>query len=255
MVQVIIMAGGEGKRMKSALPKVLVLFKNKPMIIHVLEQAFLLKPIQILIVVGKKSGIQIQETIEKWNSNKNINIKYVLQDPPLGTGHAVKSCVNYLENDNKTIILSGDVPNISSLTLKESFKLDSSQDLVYSQILGFIPESNFGYGRIISDDEDLLYICEEKECTEELKKIKLCNSGIYCMPSNVIKNYIQNIENNNNTGEYYLPDIFNSVLEDMPKSVKISVLPCIKNKEVLGVNTLEQLKSLEDIEYEKIEKR
>lgn len=245
MVQIIILAGGMGKRMKSSLPKVLVEFNKKPMIIHVIEQALLLDPTQILIVVGKNTGLIIQETIKEWIIEKFDKLKFVLQDPPLGTGHAVHSCLPNLLNDNKTIILSGDVPNIKATTLKNYFSLDDNTDSsIY--LLGFIPENNYGYGRIVNDDDYLLYICEEKECTDELKKITLCNSGIYCIPSLFLKNYIPCIENNNNSNEYYLPDIFSFILEEYPNSVKIKTLSTKQNLEVAGINTVEQLKQLEN---------
>ena len=245
MVQIIILAGGMGKRMKSSLPKVLVEFNKKPMIIHVIEQSLLLDPEQILIVVGKNTGITIQETIKEWIIEHFDKLKFVLQDPPLGTGHAVQCCLKNLLDDNKTIILSGDVPNIKAATLRKYFLVDKTDDSnIY--LLGFIPENNFGYGRIISENDLLLYICEEKECTDELKKIKICNSGVYCIPSLFLKNYIPCIENNNKANEYYLPDIFSYILEDYPNSVKIKTLSSKQNLEVAGINTVEQLKQLEN---------
>lgn len=244
MVQVIILAGGMGKRMKSSLPKVLVEFKKKPMIIHVIEQADLLHPIKIVIVVGKNTSQLIQETIQKWNAAYIHKIKFVLQEPALGTGHAVHSCLKELEPDNQTIILSGDVPNINSETLRECFYLHTKMTSAY--ILGFIPANNYGYGRILCEKESLVGIREEKECNEEEKTITLCNSGIYCIPARLLIKYIPKITNNNSSGEYYLPDIFNFIVEDEPSSVNISTLPKEKNAELSGINTLEQLKQLED---------
>ncbi len=245
MVQVIIMAGGMGKRMKSTLPKVLVEFNNKPMIIHVIEEAILLDPNQILVIVGKTTGLLIQETIKEWNIEHFHKIKFVLQDPPLGTGHAILSCLRDLQCDNQTIILSGDVPNIKASTLNECFYLNEKLNFAY--ILGFIPDNNYGYGRINCNGDTFVNIIEEKECNNNEKKIKLCNTGIYCIPSNLLINYIPNIKNNNSTGEFYLPDVFNFMLHDNKNSIKISTLPKEKNTQVAGINTLEQLKELEKI--------
>ena len=244
MVQVIILAGGMGKRMQSDLPKVLVQFHYKPMIVHVVGQSLELDPKQIMIVVGKNTGPLIRETLHKWFPNET-RIQYVLQQIPQGTGHAVQCCLPYLQEEQNTLILSGDVPNIKANTLKEFFKLDNSDSKISGKLLAFIPNNNYGYGRVIEDEGNLLYICEEKDCNDSLKEVKLCNAGIYCINSTFIKNYIGNIENNNNSKEYYLPDIFHFILEEYPNSVQVCSLPQNKNNEVAGINTKEQLEELE----------
>ena len=244
MVQVIILAGGMGKRMKSELPKVLVNFHCKPMIVHVVTQSLELNPKNILVVVGENTGPLIRETLHKWFPNET-KIQYVLQQNPQGTGHAVQCCLPYLQEDKETLILSGDVPNIKANTLKKFFELNSFNPKVSGKLLAFIPSDNYGYGRVIEDEGNLLYICEEKDCSEHLKEVKLCNAGIYCIDSAFIKNYIGNIENNNNSKEYYLPDIFHFILEEYPKSVQVCCLPENKNNEVAGINTKEQLEQLE----------
>ena len=244
MVQVIILAGGMGKRMKSELPKVLVNFHCKPMIVHVVTQSLELNPNKIIVVIGENTGSLIRETLHKWFPNE-IKIQYVLQQNPQGTGHAVQCCLPYLQEDKETLILSGDVPNIKANTLKKFFELNSFNPKVSGKLLAFIPSDNYGYGRVIEDEGNLLYICEEKDCSEALKEVKLCNAGIYCIDSAFIKNYIGNIENNNNSKEYYLPDIFHFILEEYPKSVQVCCLPENKNNEVAGINTKEQLEQLE----------
>ena len=120
---IIIMAGGLGKRMNSSIPKVLHIINNKPMIIHVVETALKLNPHKICIVVGKFFN-EIQKTIELHLQSKipdiHEKIEYVIQDKPLGTGHAVLSCKNNLEskiNVKKIVVLSGDVPLITYNTL------------------------------------------------------------------------------------------------------------------------------------------
>lgn len=244
MVQIIILAGGMGKRMKSELPKVLIHFHYKPMIVHVVSQSLELNPNQILVVVGESTGSLIRETLHKWFPNET-RIQYVLQQNPQGTGHAVQCCLPYLQEDKETLILSGDVPNVRAKTLKTYFELNNRNATISGKLLAFTPSNNNGYGRVIEDEGSLLYICEEKDCNESLKEVKLCNTGIYCIDSAFIKNYIGNIENNNKSNEYYLPDIFHFILEEYSKSVKVCCLPQNKNNEVAGINTKEQLEELE----------
>jgi bifunctional UDP-N-acetylglucosamine pyrophosphorylase / glucosamine-1-phosphate N-acetyltransferase len=246
MVQVIILAGGLGKRMRTDLPKVLVPFHHKPMIVHVICESLQLEATQILIVVGQQTGPLIQKVVEKWFPNET-HIRYIVQDDPQGTGHAVSCCLPYLVNDDQTIILSGDVPNINHRTLKSVFQLhpDYVASNVLGQLLAFEPDDNSGYGRVVEEEGNLLCICEEKDCTDSLRQVKLCNAGVYCITSKCLTKYIPKISNNNKSNEYYLPDIFQFIIEDYAHAVKVCMLHKKKNAEVMGVNTREQLEDLE----------
>ena len=243
MVQVIILAGGMGKRMLTDVPKVLVPFHHKPMIVHVIRESLMLDATQILVVVGKTTGVAIQNVIEKWFPNDK-NIQYVMQENPQGTGHAVLCCLPHLQDDEQTIILSGDVPNINHKTLRSVFQLKSENNVV-GRILAFEPDDNVGYGRVVEVENNLLYICEEKDCTDDLRKITLCNAGIYCITSASLKQFIPNITNQNKANEYYLPDMFNFMLEEHANSVKVCIIPKKRNIEVMGINTQAQLEHLE----------
>lgn len=251
---IVIMAGGEGKRMNSKLPKVLHLFKNKPMIVHILEKALEINPIKIYIVVGKHKNI-IEDTIEKYVDREIMNnkIKFVIQKVALGTGDAIKNfCnnINYLNHINsKVLILSGDVPLVSIDTMKQMLKSDSKANILVSYT-----ENNFGYGRIVQEyhPETNTYtfkkIVEEKDCTEDERLIKVINSGIYCFNCYILCKYIYKIDNRNKQSEYYLTDIFEIIKERDTKNY-INVIELNKNKfyEIIGVNTSEQLEELEKI--------
>ena len=103
---VTILAGGLGKRMNSELPKVLHLFKNKPMLVHIIEQSLLLKPKNIVIITGK-FDLLIRETVRNYIPMINMNkISFIIQDTPLGTGHAIKCCLNHFDNNSQVLILS-----------------------------------------------------------------------------------------------------------------------------------------------------
>ena len=243
MFQVVILAGGMGKRMKSSLPKVLVNFKNKPMLVHIVEQANKLNPEKIIIIIGTHSKNIVCNTIKNTLPEIFSKIRFVEQQVARGTGDAVKYTIPELIDNIPTLILNGDVPNISSNTLSKCFDLNSKN----TQILAFTPDNNFGYGRIIQNNNILQYIREEKDCNNEEREITLCNTGIYCIPSNLLKNYLDKLNNNNKSNEFYLTDIFSLILEDIPNSVKIVTLPKENNVQVYGINTREQLLFLERI--------
>jgi len=236
---VLIMAGGLGKRMNSELPKVLHLLKEKPLIVHVIETALKINPIKIGIIVGKYRNI-IQETINQY-LNDTSKIEYIIQPEALGTGHAIMCCKDFLSNykNSSVTILSGDVPLIKSETLE---RLNTSLNKSRAAILINKLDNPTGYGRIIIDNKQLVKIVEEKDCSKEERKVDLVNSGIYSFKTETIVNNINKIDNNNKQNEYYLTDIFNFI------DKKFIDLVYLENKyEVMGVNTPEQLMSLEQL--------
>ena len=236
---VLIMAGGLGKRMNSELPKVLHLLKEKPLIVHVIETALKINPIKIGIIVGKYRNI-IQETINQYFKDTS-KIEYIIQPDALGTGHAIMCCKDFLSNykNSSVTILSGDVPLIKSETLE---RLNTSLNKSHAGILINKLDNPAGYGRIIRDRDQFVKIVEEKDCNEIERKVDIVNSGIYSFKSEVILNNISKITNNNKQNEYYLTDIFNFI------NKKFIDLVYLENKyEVMGVNTPEQLMSLEKL--------
>lgn len=245
MVQIIILAGGMGKRMQSTIPKVLIEFQKKPMLVHVIQQSVKLNPDKLLVVVGKTTRDSIQQSVTKWFPHVPT-IEYVLQETPLGTGHAVQCCVPHLNDSGDVIILSGDVPNIRAKTIASVFDLNGVIHATpSSKLLAFVPDNNYGYGRVVRAKTEFLYICEEKDCDEERGKIDVCNAGIYCIPADTLKKYISHIGNDNAAGEYYLPDIFSVIRNENHEHIRVCMLPTGKNSEVMGVNTPEQLSILE----------
>ena len=237
---VLIMAGGLGKRMNSDLPKVLHLLKNKPLIIHVIETAIKLQPLKIGIIVGKYKEI-IEKTINQYITD-SYNIEYIIQPHALGTGHAISCCKYFLSKykESNVTILSGDVPLIKSETL---YNLNHCLDNRLCSILVNKLDNPYGYGRIITNQNNFVKIVEEKDCTPDEKKIDLVNSGIYAFKCHTLINNIHKISNNNQQNEYYLTEIF-----DFIKTNEIDLLYLKNNYEVLGVNTIEQLTQLETLQ-------
>jgi UDP-N-acetylglucosamine diphosphorylase/glucosamine-1-phosphate N-acetyltransferase len=235
---VIIMAGGLGKRMNSDLPKVLHTINHKPILTHVIEQSIQLNPHKIFVVVGKNKN-KIEEAI---GDLKN-KVQFIIQPVPLGTGHAIYCCREELMKNpyKKVLILSGDVPLLSSTTMESM--LTNFKDV---KIVTTILDNPYGYGRILSRN-GIISIVEEKDATEEEKQIKKVNCGIYIIDSNILCTYLPLIKNNNNQKEYYLTDIIAIIQKCQFANVDIFNIPQEKQYEIMGVNTIEQLHELEKL--------
>jgi bifunctional UDP-N-acetylglucosamine pyrophosphorylase/glucosamine-1-phosphate N-acetyltransferase len=235
---IIILAAGKGTRMNSPIPKVLHEINGTPMIVKIIKTCLSTSPKEIFIVVGEYKNI-IEITINKYiKYNKNIN--YVLQNEQLGTGHAVRMCIPSLKSSttNNVIVLSGDTPLISSSSL---YKLSHFKNSGF--IVGY-SELPFGYGRVVLTNGKFIKIVEEKDCNDSQKKICLINTGVYIFKKNILINNIDKITNKNNQKEYYLTDI----LEIINKNSDVDYYIHENHKEFMGVNTIEQLKMVENVE-------
>ena len=251
---IVIMAGGDGKRMQSNLPKVLHLLKDKPMLIHILEKAIVLNPLYIYIIVGKHKEL-ILNTIKEYIDIDIINqkIKFTIQNSANGTGDAIKcwcNNINYLKlMEYNILILSGDVPLISIDTMKLMLRSKYPSNILISYT-----ENNNGYGRIVQEYnnikkcQEFKKIIEERDCTDIEKSIKIINTGIYSFNCYLLCKNIFKIENNNAQSEYYLTDIFEIINKKYENHVNLIKLDKNKFYEITGVNTKEQLEYLEDLE-------
>lgn len=249
---VIIMAGGLGKRMESDLPKVLHqvvepsnINTKYPMLVHVLNTSKKLNPTKIFVVVGKYKNI-IEETINKYiNSNDNL-IEYVIQEPALGTAHAINCTLPQISKyiNDRAIILSGDVPLISINTLRG---LDGETNKLLITELA----NPYGCGRILFDNlidtstKKIIGIREEKDCNDEEKKINFVNCGIYQISVRDLLNLIPLIGNENKSSEYYLTDIIYLMIQN---SISIDTHQLEKNSqwEIKNVNTKKDLEYLNE---------
>ena len=242
------MAGGLGKRMESTLPKVLhkVNLQSEvnisyPMIIHVIIKALTINPKKIFIIVGKYKNI-IKETIDEYINLKIITnpelIEYVLQEESLGTGHAIMCTLPYITEfcNSQAIILSGDVPLISTETLINL--IDSNNKLLITEL-----DNPSGCGRIIMEDNKIINITEEKDCNENEKQIKLVNCGIYQIKVLDLLNLIPQINNNNKAYEYYLTDIV-SLMINNNIILEYYNLPKKNQFEITNINTKDDLERI-----------
>ena len=231
---IIILAAGKGTRMGSDLPKVLHLLNNKPLLSHVIDTSNMIKPEQTLVVVGYK-----KETIIEYFQSEDIT--FVNQETQKGTADAIKYCLPNIENFNgNVLILSGDVPMITSKTLKKLIDTHNSSNALASLISAKLNNPT-GYGRIIRNNKNqLIKIVEHKDASSKEKENNEINSGIYIFNSEILKKIIPMINNNNAQSEYYLTDIFN-FMDERDTSI-YQIKDC---NEIAGINTIEQLEQLE----------
>lgn len=242
-----ILAGGEGKRMNSTLPKVLVEFDNKPMLIGILEECIKLNPKKIVVVTGKHH-IQIVNKVNAYFIDiiDNINIIFIKQPQQKGTGNAVCCCLNTYSDDDNVLIINGDTPNLKFNILQkfiyQLYLKDCTNGLMTCEY-----DDPTGYGRIITDDNNMIVkIVEEKDASEEEKKIKLINTGIYFINGLSLKELIPLIEDNNVQNEYYLTDLIALCYKYKNQQIYNMILSKENIKYVLGVNTQKQLEDLEN---------
>ena len=241
----IIMAGGLGKRMESNTPKVLHKVGGIPMINHILLN---LKKIstsvnleKVIIVVGKYKD-QIKNTIEELVDLPKI--VYVMQEVPQGTGHAIMCCKNELleHPDSDVLILSGDVPLLSTYTMQKLLNMKSDVKLIITKM-----DDPTGYGRIVINNGKFEKIVEQKDCSKQELRIAEVNGGIYCIKSNLLCKYFSYLRNDNNQCEYYLTDIIEIIKRHEKINIDMLEIENKKKYEIIGVNTAQQLLELEEL--------
>lgn len=236
-LSVIILAAGQGTRMKSALPKVMHKLAGIPMLEHVYNRSLELGAEDIHIVYGHGG-----EHLHDYCSD--FDVEWVLQDQQLGTAHAVQQASPGIVDDHIVLILYGDVPLIKSKTLKALIDNVSSDSI---SLLTVVLEDPCGYGRIIRHDGEAVAIVEHKDATEEQKKITEVNTGILALHAGYLNECLNKIDNRNVQGEYYLTDVIQLGVKD---GKKIITSQPDNTYEVEGVNDRKQLSKLERIKQQ-----
>ncbi len=231
MLNIIILAGGKGTRMKSVKPKVLQTLAGKPLLRHVLDTCRALNADNTILIYGY-NGQMVKDEIT------DSDLIWAEQAEQLGTGHAVQMALPHLPKDGKSLILYGDVP----LT-----KLDTLQNLIAQNthgisMLTMSVDNPFGLGRIIRQDDKVIAIVEQKDATDAQRQIKEINSGIYCVDNALLHKYLLKLDNNNAQGEYYLTDIIKMAVAD---NIEINTISPTFEFEIDGVNDRIQLANLE----------
>lgn len=232
-MNIVILAAGMGKRMRSRLPKVLQPLAGKPMLAHVLEKARLLgKNNRIIVVVGH--GV---EAVKNYFSQAE-DITFALQSEQLGTGHALLQALPYCEKGEPTLVLLGDVPLIRSETLTKL--VQAAGDGV--GLLTVRLSNPKGYGRIVRENGAVRAIVEEKDATEQQRAIDEVNTGIMVLPTQYLDRWLNELGNQNAQGEYYLTDV---IARAVAEGVEVNAALADSATEVEGVNNKVQLAALE----------
>ena len=227
-LRVVILAAGKGTRMRSDLPKVLHKVANKPMVEHVIDTARSLKPEAVNLIYGH-GGEQLQNTIQ------GDDLTWVEQREQLGTGHAVQQVIPYLKDDEKVVILYGDVPLLTESTL---IKLLTATQTTELGLLTMTLDDPNGYGRIVRNtDKQVTGIVEQKDANAGQLAIQEVNTGIMIADGAKLKAWLENLSNDNAQKEYYLTDIVAMAAE---QGVTIATAQPDATYEVEGANNRQQ---------------
>ncbi|WJW76863.1 bifunctional UDP-N-acetylglucosamine diphosphorylase/glucosamine-1-phosphate N-acetyltransferase GlmU [Thiohalobacter sp. IOR34] len=232
-LDIIILAAGQGTRMRSALPKVLHPLAGRPLLEHVLDTASALGAATVHVVHGH-GGEQVRERLQ------GHAVQWVEQAEQLGTGHAVAQALPAIPDAHRVLVLYGDVPLISEAALRRLCAAAGDDALA---LLTARLDDPTGYGRILRDAEGrVLGIVEQKDATPEQRAIREINTGFLAVRAGLLKGWLAALDNSNAQGEYYLTDVV-AMAEDQGVPVEAVATECIE--EILGVNDRGQLATLE----------
>jgi len=235
-VAVIVLAAGQGTRMKSDLHKVLHPIAGRPMLLHLLASAAELDPVRTVVVAGARRE-QIEAAVAP------LGVKVALQAEQLGTGHAVLQAQEALVGfDGDVLILYGDVPLVRAATMRRMLDRLHAEGAPASVVLGFRPLDPGAYGRIVSDDDGTIEkMVEFKDASPEEQAVALCNSGLIAVRSADLFALLAQVGNDNAAGEYYLPDIVMLARQQGQSSVVVETGAL----EVAGINSRAELAAIE----------
>ena len=232
-VDIVILAAGQGTRMKSDLPKVLQPLAGRPMLEHVLERSADLDAEAVHVVYGY-GGHQVPQALADWP------VEWILQEQQLGTGHAVTQAMPGIADNSVVLVLYGDVPLISEGTLTELLEKADSGALALLSVMLTDPT---GYGRVIRNDRGQPQkIVEQKEANETELTVCEVNTGILACPARPLRDWLGRLGNKNSQDEYYLTDVIAMAVADR---YPVDVLIAASEIEVMGVNDKQQLAELE----------
>lgn len=232
----IILAAGQGTRIKSNIPKVLHKVCGKEMVNHVIDNMREAGIEDVNVIIGNGSELVKEST-------KDRNVSYSLQEEQLGTGHAVKCAKEFLQGkDGVVAVFTGDAPLTRVETIKKLIDEHIKKGNKATLLSAYVDDPT-GYGRIIRDGEKVLRIVEHKDCNEEELKVNEMNAGMYCFDIKSLLSSLEELNNNNVQGEYYLTDVI-GILKS--KGEKVGAL-LTDYEDTLGVNSRAQLAEAERV--------
>ncbi|TCD48898.1 NTP transferase domain-containing protein [Chlorobium sp. N1] len=230
---IVIMAAGKGTRMQSDLPKVLHKADGRALVEHVIVKSEELDPEKIVLIVGHKAEL-VEDAV------RHFPVTCVLQEPQLGTGHAVMQAEAALEEfRGEVLILSGDAPLFTTETLRRLIGFHR-ESRAAATVLTADMDDPTGYGRVIrrAGTDSVLRIVEQKDATEEEKAVREINSGVYVFEAETLFGSLQEIGTDNAQAEYYLTDVFGICFR---KGKRVAAWKTPNPDEIHGINTPEQL--------------
>ena len=231
-LNIVILAAGQGSRMKSEMPKVLHTIAEKPLLGHVLDTAAALESNKTVVVYGH-GGDRVRQAFTQQT------LTWVEQVEQKGTGHAVLQTVPALDDDAIALVLYGDVPLLQSSTLKPLVARANDSPALLTAVLN----NPQGYGRVMRDDKGrFVRVVEQKDANAAELLVDEVNTGVMAMPVAMLKKYLPQVTNNNAQGEYYLPDVLPMAVAD---GFEVQVVTVDDPIETEGVNTRAQLAQLE----------
>ncbi|MBQ5398782.1 MAG: NTP transferase domain-containing protein [Ruminococcus sp.] len=240
----VILAGGEGKRMKMNKPKPLAEVLGEPMLKWVLNSVRRAGVEKICVVKGFG-----REYIDEFTETLDFPVETVFQAERLGTGHAVMQAKSFLEQcGGSVVILNGDAPFMDEETIRDSFEFHKSNGNSATVISARVDDPT-GYGRIVRNESgEVVAIVEQKDADEKTAAINEVNSGGFWFETEKLLSVLDEIKSDNKAGEYYLPDALKLLLQ---KGERLGAFTAKSSDTVLGANDREQLKELENIAIEK----
>lgn len=231
-LSIIILAAGQGTRMRSELPKVLQPLAGKPMLTHVLACSNALAADDICVVYGH-GGEAVPLAIAE------DSLRWALQERQLGTGHAMQQAMPETPDDNRVLVLFGDVPLLMPATLLAMLDETPAEDVA---ILTVDMDNPAGYGRVIRERGSVSAIVEEKDAGAEEKAVNEINTGVMACPADKLKGWLKGLSNDNAQGEYYLTDVIAMAVSD---KVRVHGIKAGSVVEVMGINDKKQLAEAE----------
>ena len=237
-ISTVTLAAGKGTRMKSDLAKVLHPILERPMVNYVIDAAEEIGSDKVVLIVGH----QREKVMESLSARA---VEFAVQSPQLGTGHAVMQAAGFFEDyDGDILVLSGDVPLLQAESLRRLVRDHQESGALATLLTTEMPDPT-GYGRVIRDESGaVVRIVEEKDANASERAIKEINVGIYVFQSKALFDTLPRVKNDNNQGEYYLPDVLKIYVE---QGEKLAAVVTEDVEETHGINTVEQLKHAESI--------
>ncbi|KRA83907.1 bifunctional UDP-N-acetylglucosamine diphosphorylase/glucosamine-1-phosphate N-acetyltransferase GlmU [Altererythrobacter sp. Root672] len=234
-IAAIVLAAGKGTRMKSTRHKVLHEIAGRSMIDHLLASLEALAPTKTVVVVG--------EGREQLEAHLGGRADIAVQQPQLGTGHAVQQAESALAGfEGDVLVMYGDVPFIRAETMKAMIERLHAADAPEAVVLGFLPEDALQYGRVIAEDGQIARMVEFKDADERERTCMLCNSGLLAAKAEVLFELLGKVGNDNAQGEYYLPDVVNIAIAE---GRNCAVITTDEPDEVAGINSRSELAEAE----------